>query len=184
MKEIVNKEQQKSLLKLARDTITTYLNKGQRIKFSSHEPELQAKCGAFVTLKKEDQLRGCIGYITSSKPLYETIIDCAITAAFEDPRFPPLQKKELASTSIEISILSPPKKISNINEIEVGKHGLIISKGFQRGLLLPQVATEYNWDRITFLQHTCFKAGLPSNAWQEGTDIEIFSVQLFAEEEN
>lgn len=182
MKEIVNKEQQKILLKLGRDTIATYLESRKRIDFSSDEAELQAKCGAFVTLKEDDQLRGCIGYITSNRPLYETIIDCSIAAATEDPRFPPVQKEELGSSvSIEISVLSPPKKINDIKEIEVGEHGLIISKGFYRGLLLPQVATENNWDKTTFLQHTCLKAGLPINAWQEDALIEIFSAQVFGE---
>jgi hypothetical protein len=181
MKELLNEQQQKNILKLARDTITLYVKNGERLQFSSTEPELQSKCGAFVTLKIDEDLRGCIGFITSPRPLYETIIDAAIASATEDPRFPPLQKKELDLITIEISVLSPPQKIEDIKEIEAGKHGLIISKGFHRGLLLPQVATENKWDKITFLRHTCSKAGLPADAWQEGATIEIFSAQVFGE---
>lgn len=181
MEELLNEQQQKTLIKLARDTISLYVKNGRRITFNSTEQELQAKCGAFVTLKIDGDLRGCIGFITSPRPLYETIIDVAIAAATEDPRFPPLQKNELDIINIEISVLSPLRKIDDIKEIEVGKHGLIISKGFHRGLLLPQVATENNWDKITFLRHTCLKAGLPTNAWQEDATIEIFSAQIFAE---
>ena len=182
MEELLNEQQQKTLIKLARDTISLYVKNGQRITFSSTEQKLQENCGAFVTLKIDGDLRGCIGFITSHRPLYETIIDVAIAAATEDPRFPPLRKDELEIINIEISVLSPLRKIEDIKEIEVGKHGLIISKGFHRGLLLPQVATENNWDKITFLRHTCLKAGLPTDAWQQGATIEIFSAQVFGEQ--
>ena len=138
------------------------------------------KRGAFVSLHKHGQLRGCIGYVHGVKPLAETINDMAIAAAFQDPRFPPLKENELSDLDIEISVLTPMKQISDINQIEVGKHGLMMIKGPYSGLLLPQVATQYNWDRQTFLSETCQKAGLPANAWkEEDTEIYIFSADIF-----
>jgi hypothetical protein len=139
--------------------------------------------GAFVTLKKHGQLRGCIGFIEARKPSYETVRDMAQAAAFSDPRFSPVTQKEFEDLKIEISILTPLKKISDINEIEVGKHGLYIIKGFNSGLLLPQVATEYSWDRVTFLKETCRKAGLPFDAWKDkDAKIFIFSADVFGED--
>ena len=136
--------------------------------------------GAFVTLHKNGELRGCIGYIVPYDSLDSTVKKMAVAAAFEDPRFPPLRKEEFEEIDIEISALTPLKKINNINEIEVGKHGILIRKGPYSGVLLPQVATEYNWDRITFLSQTCMKAGLHSNCWQdEDTEIYIFSAEVF-----
>ena len=109
-------------------------------------------------------------------------MEMAEAAALRDPRFPPVSPDELDDLEIEISVLTVPKEIHDINEIEVGKHGIIIERGFNSGLLLPQVATEYGWDRITFLEHTCRKAGLPPNAWKEkGTIIKIFSAEVFDE---
>jgi AMMECR1 domain-containing protein len=124
---------------------------------------LKEKRGAFVTLKRQGQLRGCIGYTRAIKPLSRTIMEMAQAAAFEDPRFPPLTQKELADLEIEIS-----------------KHGLFLERGGRSGLLLPQVATEYRWDRQTFLEHTCLKAGLPREAWQDPeTRIYVFSAEIF-----
>ena len=141
---------------------------------------LNEKRGAFVSLHKHGQLRGCIGYVHGVKPLAEAINDMAIAAAFQDPRFSTLQENELSDLDIEISVLTPMKQISNINEIEVGKHGLMMIKGPYSGLLLPQVATQYNWDRQTFLSETCHKAGLPVDAWKDDeTEIYIFSAEIF-----
>jgi len=141
---------------------------------------LKEKKGAFVTLKKHGNLRGCIGYIEARKPLYKTVADMAIAAAFNDPRFPPLRSDELAHVTLEISILSPLKEIKDINEIEVGVHGLYITKGYNSGLLLPQVATQYKWDSLTFLEETCYKAGLHPDAWKDkDTKIYIFSADVF-----
>ena len=128
---------------------------------------LLTNCGAFVTLKKRDNLRGCIGYIKAYKPLWETVQEMAVAAAFHDPRFPSLKPEEVPQLTFEISVLSPLKRIKDINEIEVGKHGLYIIHGHRAGLLLPQVATEYKWDGETFLAETCHKAGLPANAWMD-----------------
>jgi len=141
---------------------------------------LREKRGAFVTLHKGGDLRGCIGYIRAQKPLYQTIQEMARAAAFQDTRFKPVTKDELKDLAIEISVLTPLKKIARIEEIAVGTHGIYIVKDFHSGLLLPQVATENKWDRETFLRHTCTKAGLPDNAWQESdAEIYIFSADIF-----
>ena len=142
--------------------------------------KLQEKRGAFVTLKRKGQLRGCIGYTQAFKPLSQTIMEMAQAAAFQDPRFPPLAKNELGDLDIEISVLTPFRSIQDIKDIEVGKHGLFIERGGYSGLLLPQVATEYHWDRQTFLEHTCLKAGLPKDAWKDkNTKIQVFSAEIF-----
>lgn len=147
-------------------------------------PVLKEKRGAFVTLKKKGQLRGCIGYIHALKPLGQTIYEMARAAAFGDPRFPPVTKEELPNLSFEISVLTPLKEIKDIEEIKVGVHGLYIIKGSHAGLLLPQVATEYGWDRHTFLEHTCYKAGLAPQAWQDkDAKIYIFSADIFCDSE-
>jgi AmmeMemoRadiSam system protein A len=141
---------------------------------------LSEERGAFVTLKTRGQLRGCIGHTQPIKPLSQTIIDMAQAAAFQDPRFPPLSEKELPDLEIEISALTPFRQIQDIEEIMVGKHGLFIERGFNAGLLLPQVATEYHWNTITFLEHTCQKAGLPKEAWKDSrTNIYVFSAEIF-----
>ncbi len=141
---------------------------------------LREERGAFVTIKKHGELRGCIGHIQGDKPLCKVVGEMAIAAAFEDPRFAPVTEKELPELEIEISALTPVKRIKNVEEIEVGKHGIIIQKGFYAGLLLPQVATEYGWNRKTFLEHTCLKAGLPGGAWKDpDTVISIFSAEVF-----
>jgi len=182
MKEL-NKKQQKFLLNLARRAIKQYLETGEKIKEKIEDEELKKKRGAFVTLKVENQLRGCIGYPLPYKPLYETIIETAISAATSDFRFTPLSLPELDKTEIEISVLSLPQEIKDINEIKIGKHGIIISKGPYQGLLLPQVPLEYNWDLETYLSHGCLKAGLPPDEWKKGVKIEIFSAQVFSEKD-
>jgi AmmeMemoRadiSam system protein A len=142
------------------------------------------KCGAFVSLHIDGNLRGCIGYITAHKPLIETVREMACSAAFQDPRFSPLEADEMPETEIEISVLSPFQKISAVTDIEVGVHGILVRQGPQSGLLLPQVASEYGWNRDEFLSHTCRKAGLPPNAWRKsGLEIEVFSAIVFSEKE-
>ncbi len=143
-------------------------------------PVLREKRGGFVTLKKQGRLRGCIGYIQAVKPLYQTVAEMALAAAFNDHRFSPLRADELPELELEISVLTPLEQIQDIEEIEVGRHGLYIRRGGMSGLLLPQVATEYNWDRLTFLQQTCLKAGLSPGDWQdEDTKIYTFSADIF-----
>lgn len=183
MKKDLNSEQQKFLLALARKTIIHYLRNRQMIQVAIDDPELQEKKGAFVTLKVNGELRGCIGYPLPVKPLYQTVIDCAIAAATQDYRFLPLELSELDNLKIEISVLSLPQPVEKIEEIQVGKHGLIISKAHNKGLLLPQVPLEYNWDLETYLRHGCLKAGLDPDEWKRGVKIEIFSAQVFSEED-
>ena len=148
--------------------------------FKIDSPVLKEIRGAFVTLNKKGQLRGCIGYLEGRGPLHKTVEEMAEAAAFRDPRFPSVKEKEIPDLEIEISVLTPLKRITDVLEIEVGKHGIYIKKGWSSGLLLPQVATEYGWDRQSFLEHTCNKAGLPSSAWKEkDTEIYIFSADIF-----
>ncbi len=180
----LNREQQVKLLKLARSTITEALGSASGEKLEFTDAIFKEQCGAFVTLHIRGRLRGCIGYIKGVKNIPETIIDMAKASAFKDPRFPPLQNDELEKADIEISVLSPIETVESINDIKVGRDGLIISRGFNSGLLLPQVPTEQGWDLETFLINTCYKAGLPGSAWQQkGTKIEKFSAQVFGEKE-
>lgn len=181
MRNFLNKKQQKFLLELARRAIQQYLESAKTLKIKIEDKELKEKRGAFVTLKVNDQLRGCIGYPLPYKPLYETILEVAVSAATQDFRFQPLNLEELPETNIEISVLSLPKRVKQIKEIEVGTHGIIISKGLNKGLLLPQVPLEWNWDLETYLRHSCLKAGLEEDAWKKGARIEIFSAQVFSE---
>lgn len=180
----LTKEQQEILLKLARDTIETYLKTGKRLKFETSDPRLKIKQGAFVTLRKHGMLRGCIGHIVPIEPLCDTVVDMAIAAATEDPRFQPVTLNELKDIDIEISVLSIPRSVQSADEIELGKHGVIVSKGMRKGVFLPQVATETGWDKVAFLEHLCRdKAGLSKDAWKEkDTELQVFTAQLFEEE--
>jgi MEMO1 family protein len=175
-------EEKQELLALAKETIHKKI-KGETITDYTPKHEILRKnCGAFVTIKKKGELRGCIGHIIAVEPLWKTVQLMAVAASTEDPRFNPVTKDELPQLDLEISVLSPIVKVKDLNEIEVGKDGLIITRGYYRGLLLPQVATEYNWDRTTFLEQTCRKAGLPLNAYKDpGTEIEKFTAIVFGE---
>jgi AmmeMemoRadiSam system protein B/AmmeMemoRadiSam system protein A len=176
----LNEEEKKTLRHIAK-TVIENKAKGKPVpEFKIESPILKENRGAFVTIHKKGQLRGCIGFIRAYEPLYKTVEKMAGEAAFRDPRFPPVKERELPELDIEISVLTPLRKITEVREIEVGKHGIYITKGGWSGLLLPQVATEYGWDRQTFLEHTCQKAGLPSTAWkEEDTEIYIFSADIF-----
>jgi AmmeMemoRadiSam system protein B/AmmeMemoRadiSam system protein A len=179
---LISPEDRQALLRIARATIEAVV-RGERVPaFEATSPLLLEDRGAFVTIHKKEDLRGCIGYIIGVKPLYQTVCEVAEAAALRDPRFDPVLPAELPDLHLEISALSIPRRVSDISEIQVGTHGIIIRRGYRQGLLLPQVATEYGWDRKTFLEHTCRKAGLPINAWQdEETEIEIFSAEVFGE---
>jgi AmmeMemoRadiSam system protein A len=137
--------------------------------------------GAFTTLHLDGQLRGCVGYVVAEKPLIQTVAETAIAAAFHDPRFPSVTSAEAPRLKLEISVLSLPKPIRP-EAIVPGRHGLIVSLGPRRGLLLPQVATEHDWDAQTFLAQTCVKACLPPDAWKRGATIEAFTAEVFGEE--
>jgi AmmeMemoRadiSam system protein A len=171
-----------TLLDIAKKAIAAKVNNEDIPKLIVDSEIFKERRGAFVTLKKRGHLRGCIGYIKPVKPLGETVQEMAVAAAFHDPRFPSLKLDEVRDLTFEISILSPLKQVKDINEIEVGTHGLYIVRGYKSGLLLPQVAVEYEWDRETFLQETCHKAGLPSQAWMDKeTEIYIFSADYFGD---
>lgn len=181
MKGFLDPDEQRFLLGFARDTIEGFLKTGKRPRPKAAAKKLTEKRGAFVTLKVDDQLRGCIGYPLPYKPLVETIVEMALAAATQDYRFPPIEVEELGRLKIEISVLTLPRPIQDAHEIEVGRHGIIVSKGIAKGLLLPQVPTEYGWDRETYLRHGCLKAGLDEDEWQKGAKIEVFEAQVFSE---
>ncbi len=141
---------------------------------------LRETYGAFVTLKKRGRLRGCIGHIVGDRPLWETVARMAQSAAFEDPRFPPVSAGEYDDLDLEISILSPLEQCPDPSLVLVGRHGLVIRKGGRSGLLLPQVPVEWGWDRETFLAHTCLKAGLDEAAWKDSdADLYWFQAEVF-----
>jgi AmmeMemoRadiSam system protein A len=171
------------LLALARKTIQ---NRLADIPLPSPEPDaavLLEPRGAFVTLKIEGRLRGCIGHVIGVAPLWRAVRDNAIAAAFEDPRFDPLQIDELPQTHIEISALTPLRRVT-VDEVTVGRDGILIERGPARGLLLPQVAVEFGWDLETFLDHTCRKAGMEPGCWRHpDTIISVFSAEVFGEGE-
>ena len=152
---------------------------------SENDPRLTAISGAFVTLNKQGELRGCIGNIIGQKPLYQTVRDMAIESATADPRFQPVTKEELKDINIEISVLSPLRKISDISEFELGRHGVIVKKGWNQGVFLPQVALETGWSKEEFLSNLCaHKAGLSPDAWKDPkTEIHIFSAIVFSEKQ-
>jgi AmmeMemoRadiSam system protein A len=147
------------------------------------QPGLKGAWGAFVTLQEKGELRGCIGHMWSNEELYRLVQQMAVAAATEDPRFEPVQQEELADIDIEISVLSPMQLVKDVSEIQVGRDGLYIVAGPYAGVLLPQVATEWGWDRDEFLREVCLKAGLPSDAWKKGATLYRFSAQVFGEKE-
>jgi AmmeMemoRadiSam system protein A len=185
MENILTDADKKVLLQIARDTIEGYAKTGKKPPLPPDLPQaLRGRQGAFVTIHEQGQLRGCIGTFFGEGELAATVRNMAYAAGWEDPRFPHLTAAELPQTDLEISVLSPLREISDVNEIQVGRHGIFITKGYYRGVLLPQVATEQGWDRDTFLSHTCIKAGLRPDAWKkEKLKIEIFSAQVFGEKE-
>jgi AmmeMemoRadiSam system protein A len=172
-------EERTLLLQLAHDSILSELE-NREVPMDPPSPHLAEPRGAFTSLYLSGELRGCVGYILPVRSVYHAVIDTARAAAFEDTRFYPVTIEEATQLKIELSVLSPPRPIS-ADEVEVGRHGLLISLAGQRGLLLPQVPTERNWDRITFLDQTCRKAGLPSDAWKHGATIEAFTAEVFGE---
>ncbi len=171
------------LLKLAREAIRARLeNRPLKIE-PPPSPALESPAGAFVTLHKEGKLRGCIGCFQSEKPLWQVVAEMAVSSAFNDPRFPPLEKEELTQIEIEISVLSPLQP-GRPEEVKVGRHGVYLVRGPFRGVLLPQVATEHGWDRETFLDHVCLKAGLPPGCWQDPeTELYLFTAEIFSEKD-
>lgn len=170
--------EQDYLHELARLSIQSRFNPSMRLP-GPFSGSLEQSFGAFVTLKRQGRLRGCIGHIVGDKPLRETVAEMAQAAAFNDPRFPPVTLDEIAGLDVEISVMSPLHQCDP-NSVEPGRHGLLVRRGGRSGLLLPQVASEHGWDRKTFLAQTCLKAGLPPDAWQDQeTDIFCFEAVVF-----
>jgi AmmeMemoRadiSam system protein A len=175
-------EDRRAMLALARDAIVTALEAKSLRHMGTERVCFSLRRGVFVTLEVCEKLRGCIGVIEARDALRESIVHCAQSAAFRDPRFPPLQAGELHGLRIEISVLSGLFPI-NRDDVEIGKHGLVVAAGNNRGLLLPQVATENNLSREEFLEETCRKAGLPRDAWRDpGTNIFAFTCEAFRED--
>ena len=176
-------DDKKIMLSAAREVLTVCV-KGEEVKMPESLSKLNSeRMGIFITLHTiKGELRGCIGYLKGVESLPDAIVEMTKAASTQDPRFDPVKEAELDDIVLEISLLSQLKKINSPDAIEVGKHGLVISDGLNKGLLLPQVAIENNWDKITFLEHTCKKARLPRDAWKsEKTEISIFSAEVFEE---
>jgi len=179
----LSNEEKEILLKAARESILEEFNECvvTKVDYKAY-PKLKMELGAFVTLKIGEELRGCIGYIIAQKALFETIVEAAKHSAFGDPRFPELSRDEVDKVTIEISVLSQFEPIKSYDEIEVGKHGLLLEEG-GRAVLLPQVATEQNYNRAQFLTSLCHKAGLYGNYWKERMlNIKVFTALVFSEE--
>lgn len=168
------------LLRLAREALAAHVGVAPA-HVAGETPVLMQLAGAFVTLHNHGELRGCIGHVEPNQPLGTVVPRCAIAAGTTDPRFPPITPTELEQLDIEISLLGPLEPIAGPEEIEIGRHGLVVEIGWQRGLLLPQVATEWRWDAETFLAQTCHKAGLARDAWKQGAKIWRFEAEVFGE---
>ena len=187
-KNMIGNDERKKLLVLAREAIANYLNTGKYLKVDKNNFEeeiLSEKMGAFVTLHKDGELKGCIGHMESEEPLYKTVSEMAVAAAFQDPRFISVTKNDIDSMDIEISALSPMKKINDHNKIQVGTHGVMVKKGVRGGVYLPQVAIETGWNKEEFLNSLCEqKAGIPRDSWKTGDcDIYIFTAEVFGEKD-
>jgi AmmeMemoRadiSam system protein A len=178
--DVIGVEDQQRLLSLARRALEARVRRG-----APPAPDrggaLEWPRGAFVTIHCHGDLRGCLGRLDTDLPLAETVTQLAASVSDSDPRFDPVTPAELHSIAVEISVLTPDREVGSIAEVEVGRHGLIVEQGGRRGLLLPQVATEYGWDAETFVAHTCLKAGLPGDAWRHGARIFVFEAQVFKE---
>jgi len=181
---MLNQQQRQMLLALARRAIAAAFD-GKRLEVDGDDldEDLRRLAGTFVTLHEgQRELRGCIGSVEAYEPLYRSVVSNAVNAAFRDPRFSPLTPAELPEVQLEISVLTPFQKVENVEEIVPGRDGLLVRRGRSAGLLLPQVASEYGWDRETFLSQTCIKAGLPPSSWRDPqTRIERFSAEVFGE---
>jgi AmmeMemoRadiSam system protein A len=172
-------EERGILLKLAHQSIL-FKFEHRKISLDPPSPHLGEPRGVFTTIYLHGALHGCVGFVLPVDSLYRNVAETARSAAFEDTRFPPITREEAANLEVSLSVLSPLAQIA-ADKIEIGRHGLLISKAGQRGLLLPQVPVEHGWDRTTFLEQTCRKAGLPSDAWKNGANIESFTAEIFSD---
>jgi AmmeMemoRadiSam system protein B/AmmeMemoRadiSam system protein A len=174
-------EQEESLLRLARSALEEYLDNGSVPDASVNDPALIRRSGVFVTLRQQGELRGCIGHTRADLPLCKAVQRTSIQAATEDPRFPALTREALGDVTIEVSVLSPLRRITDVEQIEVGTHGLMIFKDGRKGLLLPQVPVEQGWNREMYLHNLCLKAGLSEGCWQDRAALYAFTARVFGE---
>lgn len=180
----LNQEQQEYLLDLARRTINEWVTKRQKVVPERRDGILGEKRAVFVTIREFGHLRGCIGTLEPQEALVDAVVSRAIAAATQDPRFDPVTPEELPRLKLHISVLSPVRRIRDASEIEIGKHGVIVSQGMRRGVFLPEVALDQGWDRETMLRYLCTeKAGLPADAWKKGATLEVFTTQSFGDAE-
>lgn len=172
------------LIKIARTSLEASVRRSPMPSFKELPAKFQEQSGAFVTLKKAGELRGCIGYILPVQTLYGTIVEMAKAAALHDTRFEPVAPGELSTIDIEISVLTPPQDIPSLKEFEIGRHGIIINLKGRQAVFLPQVAVEQGWDKETTLKHLCLKAGLPADAYKEPSmTFRVFEAIVFEERE-
>lgn len=176
-------DEKKELLNIARNSIQSYFQHNKIEYPETNNPKFREKMGVFVTLHMDNVLRGCIGYPLPEKPLIEAIVDNSISSSTRDPRFEPVSLPEMELIDIEISILTVPREVESVDDIKLGRDGIIVSKGFNRGLLLPQVPTEQNWTPDQYISYGCLKAGLPDDEWKRGVKIETFQAIVFGEKE-
>jgi uncharacterized protein len=169
------------LLQVAHEAIAASLE-NRELALDPPSPHLSEPRAVFTTIYCRGELRGCVGYVFAEKPVYRAVAETAQSAAFEDPRFSPITREEAALVEVSLSILSPLFPIKP-DDVEIGRHGLLIAHRGHRGLLLPQVPVEHGWDRVTFLEETCRKAGLPTDAWTLGATLEAFSSEIFGDRE-
>jgi AmmeMemoRadiSam system protein A len=182
--EYLTADEKKLLLAIARQSLEQYVR--EKKIYSPEEPpskRLKENGAAFVTLTKNGNLRGCIGHLKATAPLYQTVADMAVAAASQDPRFRPVQPDELKDVHIEISVNTPLEPVAGPEAIELGKHGVVVTKGLRQGVFLPQVATETGWSKEEFLRQLCMqKAGLPPDAYKNGARLFVFSSVVFDEQ--
>jgi AmmeMemoRadiSam system protein A len=178
--DLIDVDDQRRLLSLARRAIEARVRR-QPAPAPEHGGALDSPRGAFVTIHCHGDLRGCLGRLDPGEPLAKTITDLAASVSDSDPRFEAVRPGELDAIDLEISVLTPEREVTSVAEIEVGRHGVIVEQGGHRGLLLPQVATEYGWDAQTLVSHTCLKAGLSADAWRHGARLLVFEAQVFGE---
>ena len=186
---MLSEEQRRDLIQRARAAVEAQVRGGAGARSrpaaggAIAAAEMPDASGAFVTIKRRGQLRGCLGTLQCRRGLAEEVERCAADAASEDPRFPPVSKEELPELSLEVSVLGPLEPIdpAKADAFEIGRHGLVVERGVHRGLLLPQVATEWGWTPEQFLRQTCVKAGLPEDAWRHGARVYRFAAEVFGE---
>jgi AmmeMemoRadiSam system protein A len=175
---VTSEADRRRLLQIARGAIAAHVN-GAAVADVCASAGLLRTGGAFVSIHLHGELRGCIGHLEADRSLLRVVRECAVAACSADPRFPPVSAAELAGLEIEVSLLGPLEPVASPDDIEVGRHGLLVERNWQRGLLLPQVATEWRWDKETFLGQTCHKAGLPRDAWKQGAKVWRFEAEVF-----